>query len=746
MLSIHNGIAQGKITVKTAKDKTPLPSASVTFSTVDQVTHETFITDLDGNINIPQKFNKLSSFLITINYIGYISLTDTLKAYQNKTYFLALDVITINEVVITGQLKKTSANQSVHKVKIINRQQIEQQGAVSLKDALVNETNIRIAQDNVLGSSLKMQGISGQNIKILIDGVPVIGRLNGNVDVSQINLDNVERIEIIEGPLSVNYGTDALAGTINLITKKQPKDHYSATISSYYETVGQYNLTKELGWRGKNNSLSFSGGRNYFDGWSPNEEFQIIPKDFVANTTRFQSWKPKEQWFGRGHYIHYFKNNLKAIVSSSYFNENITNRGLPRGAYQETAFDDFYHTLRVDNSLTIDKEFTKKNDQNLNLIFAYNHFKRNKYTYYKDLRTLNQELTSPESQDTSVFNMYMARSTFSSKFSSKIAYQLGYDLRLEDSFGKRIKGGTQAIGDYAGFALVEYNPIKKLTIKNGVRYGYNTNYTHPLVPSINVLYKFKKISIRNSYARGFRSPSLKELHFDFVDINHNIQGNTNLGAETSNNYNASIDYQFEKGKQHFLTDVSIFYNDISNLITLVQADGSSFSYFNIEDYQTKGVQFNFRYSIKQLSWKIGGTYTGLYNTYSKTSNTSNFTYTPSLQSNIQYLFKKQKIDVALFYRYNGEVLGFYLDENEQIAQSKLGAYQTIDITVSKSFWKNRIKWILGVKNLLDVQNISMVGNTGTAHSSNSGFVPMNWGCSYFTSLKINLNESLFTKI
>merc|ERR1711965_356759 len=99
--------------------------------------------------------------------------------------------------------------------------------AVTLKDVLVNQNNIRVAQDNVLGSSMSLQGMSGQNIKILIDGIPVIGRLNGNIDISQINLNTIERIEIIEGPLSVNYGTDALAGTINLISQKNKKNGFS---------------------------------------------------------------------------------------------------------------------------------------------------------------------------------------------------------------------------------------------------------------------------------------------------------------------------------------------------------------------------------------------------------------------------------------------------------------------------------------------------------------------------------------
>ena len=124
------------------------------------------------------------------------------------------------EVVVTGLISETTAENAIHKIRIIGSKELNSGLFLDLGSALSKELNINLTQDNVLGSSISIQGVSGQNVKILIDDVPVIGRLNGNIDLSQISLSNIERIEIIEGPLSTIYGTDALAGTINIITKK----------------------------------------------------------------------------------------------------------------------------------------------------------------------------------------------------------------------------------------------------------------------------------------------------------------------------------------------------------------------------------------------------------------------------------------------------------------------------------------------------------------------------------------------
>ncbi|MCC6769475.1 MAG: TonB-dependent receptor plug domain-containing protein, partial [Bacteroidia bacterium] len=199
----------------------------------------------------------------------------------------------IDTVVVTAQYAPGSVENAVHKVKVIGQEKIESMGAQNLRDVLSNEMNIRLSQDNILGSNMSIQGISGQNVKIMVDGVPVSGRLNGSIDLSQINLYNVERIEIVDGPLSVNYGTDALAGTVNIITKKGQARKFSFSNELYYESIGQYNANARLGLRKGRTVLALSGGRNFFDGWRNNDPLFYYNLNPVADSTRHADWKPK---------------------------------------------------------------------------------------------------------------------------------------------------------------------------------------------------------------------------------------------------------------------------------------------------------------------------------------------------------------------------------------------------------------------------------------------------------------------
>ena len=154
----------------------------------------------------------------------------------------------IKEVVVTGQLTERTVENAVHKIRVITGKKLKSGLFTDLGQALQKELNINLVQDNMLGSSASLQGLSGQNVKILIDDMPVIGRLNGSIDLSQISLNNIKRVEIIEGAMSTLYGTDALAGTINIITNKEPE--FNQSFNAYYETVGKYNadfvLAKKL--------------------------------------------------------------------------------------------------------------------------------------------------------------------------------------------------------------------------------------------------------------------------------------------------------------------------------------------------------------------------------------------------------------------------------------------------------------------------------------------------------------------
>jgi outer membrane receptor for ferrienterochelin and colicins len=511
-------------------------------------------------------------------------------------------------------------------------------------------------------------------------------------------------------------------------------------VNSYYETVGQYNMDTELGFKWKTNTVKVSGGRNYFDGWKPEDEFIQFPKSLPADTNRVLSWKPKEQLFGKVTLRKKIKRNTVGL-SSGYFREVLKNKGLPKTPYYESAFDDTYATRRWNNVLSFSRVPSKKSS--LNLLFAYNYYKRFKHTSFVDLTTLEKSITTNLSdQDTSFFDLYMARGTYNKAIdSSKINFSVGYDINIEKAKGARIVKRIQQIGDFAMFGSLEYNPFKGFVIRPGLRYSYNTSYKAPLTPSVNLKYKIKYYTIRGSYSKGFRAPSIKDLYFDFVDVNHDIQGNPDLTAENSDNFSLSLQAVKKVKRNQYKANTSLFYNDISDLITMALKEGSngSYSYFNLEQYKTMGMQIGGDLSIRYFKFSLVGTYTGRYNYLSDSIGVSVFNYSPQLRSNLNYKIKRNNLKFSLFYKYSGKVVGYYLDDEDEVKESLLGDFHTFDVTVSKGFWKNKVRWVIGCKNLFDVQSIQSTGDSGT-HSDNSGSTPMSWGRSIFTSIKIDINK------
>ena len=133
----------------------------------------------------------------------------------------AENLLPIEEVVVTGQFRPTSLKNSVYKVRTLDQQYIQRRATTDDMATLLNmELGIRFNNDLTLGESdIQLMGVSGQNVKVLIDGVPMIDRGSTKQSLSQIDINTIERIEIVEGPVSVMYGTDALAGVINIITQ-----------------------------------------------------------------------------------------------------------------------------------------------------------------------------------------------------------------------------------------------------------------------------------------------------------------------------------------------------------------------------------------------------------------------------------------------------------------------------------------------------------------------------------------------
>lgn len=730
-----------QIHVFSSKDSLRIPFASLL------IKNESFnyskTSNDEGIIQLTQKFPDTTNYIFIIQSFGFEKFTRNYTGAQinqlGKIYISPAN-INLDEVVITAQYEPTQADKSVQKIKIIGREKIQQMGAVNLRDVLSNQLNVRISQDNILGSGMNLQGIKGENVKILVDGVPMIGRLDGNIDLSQINMNNVERIELIEGPLSVQYGTNALAGTINIITKKTFAKRASVGITSYYESIGTYNLTGDAGFSKKGHNIQVSGGRNYFDGWNPADLPFYFPEARMADSLRYKQWKSKEQYFASAAYSYNFK-KAEIGLKSAYFDEVIYNRGYPRAPYGENAFDDYYYTKRIDNSFSFKSKLSSA--WSVNMLSAYNYYNRVKKTLYRDLTTLQDTLSGNSSdQDTSSFTLLMSRASFIRSLpNAKLSYEFGYDVNYESAFGRRIDKNLQYMGDYAVFATTEYKPVNSLVIKPGLRYAHNTVYKTPLVPSLNTKWTVSENhAIRASYARGFRAPTIKELYFLFVDVNHNIIGNSNLRSERSDNYALSYNYNRDIRKCKVRLDVNTFYNDIFNLINLAQVNSTEYSYINVGRYKTIGVQLENSLTFKRLFVQTGFNYTGRYNQLSESIDLPGFVYSPEVLANVSYKFTKLKATTALFFKYTGKQPGYAL-VGETINQTFIQSYQIMDATIGKFFWADRIQLSLGCKNIFNITNINSSMSAGGAHSSSSTSMPLSTGRNYFAKLTFNFSRS-----
>lgn len=720
------------ITVWDAETQKPIFDAHISAQWKEQNAIKTkyFITNNEGKAEV----SGMGKCLVMVSCIGYKNKVDSIDFSKQMEIRLERSNQILNEVEVVSNFLPQNTEASIQKVSIIDRDRIEKQGAVNLRDLLSNDLGIRVTQDNILGSAMTMQGVGGENVKILIDGVPVIGRLNGNIDLSQINLNNIERIEVIQGPASVSYGTNALGGIINLITKKKQKKSIEIGLNSYIESVGQYNFDGKAGFQLGNHNISVGGGRYFFDGFSPRG----------IDTTRAKQWNPKRQYFTDLNYTYFFK-QISLRYSGSYYNEVVQNKGIPMSPFFIYAFDEYYKTQRHTNTIFLSGFVKPKHHVDFTL--NYSGFIREREKFYKDLVTLNQVLNET---NTDKFDLIMSRGIYSYRLQSgKFVLQTGYDLNFETAKGPRIKNNYQEMGDVALFLSAEIIPHKTISIKPGLRYAYNTNYKAPIIPSLSLkIDPFKHFSLRASYSKGFRAPDLKELFFEFIDINHNVNGNPNLKAETSDNYTLNLSYKINKKDYAFVFEPSGFYNNIYNRITLVflgqNLSGGAPIYRNenIGRFESVGGQMNLGFNYKIFQLQAGYAYIGVKSHNISSANGDNrFMFTPEYRLNLSYNVKKWDLSVSTFVKHTATQPFLYADAENNIRQGSIAPFTSFDVNITKMFFKKSLQIGLFGKNLLNITNVLQSGtpNSG-AHQGNSGFSPVNWGRTFAISIRYNFTK------
>lgn len=678
---------------------------------LNDFTNEIGILDL-GELNY-------DTVIIKATHIGFMNYLDTVSnVYSVDTLKIQLEefAFPLNEVVITAQIEALAQRDAVNNIISISKSEIEELNSLNLSELLNQQALFDIQFDPALGSSIEMQGMSGNNINILVDGIPVIGRKGGQIDISQLNLSNIEKIEIVRGPASVSYGTNSTGGVINLITKRTI-DKNQIIFSNYFENIGlkQYNI--DINKKIKKQQFNVNIGHFDFLGLSD-------------DTLRTKDWKPKRQAFGQIMWVSKIRNN-NIRFKSYYFDEKLVelgNENFP--PFDGTAFDNHYLTVRNTNDLSIDR---KTENYSINTFISQSATKFKRVQYLVDLNSNEEENTNDldfNSED--LFSAWYLRSEYNRLNWDKISLQAGIESRSDLVSGSRIKSGKASTYEFSFFSKTELKLNQNLKSQLGIRVPYHSIYPAPVSPSFEMLYsRSSKLQYRVSYARGFRAPTIKELFMEFIDFNHNIVGNSELDAEYSHAFNSSIVYTpYQKNTKYIQIDIQGSLQYLNNRIGLAQIENTTgYTYFNVSNAKYYGLNTTIDSKVSKSSKiRLG------WNIYKTELNES---LDPTRFQNISFLYKyfnsQHKFGANINLKYTPEITSQRYIDNELVSV-KQEPFESINLNFNKTFIKLNSTLSFGIKNLTNLKNINSLG--GGIHSSSESI--LSWGRTFFINLKTTL--------
>ncbi len=596
-LSTAGGM-QGQIQLQSATDRSPIPGATIRSLSLDAA-GSAWASDAFGRFDASEHSGPFQ-----VSAIGFESISfhpDTLPhgvlQLQPATYALA-------QAVVTGQFTGHTDRDAVQSVRVINRTDIERIGAISLRDALLTQSSMNLQHDAQLGTNITMLGLSGRHVQVLVDGLPVVGRVDGNIDLDQLPLDQVQRIEIVEGPMSVEYGSEAIAGTINLITLGGAP--MASSLRLVGETVGRSQVLAR--WTVADGRLEGRASRTHFSGFNPD-----------GTEGRAALWKPKTQIGGELR-SHLTRSNLRATSSALYQHETLYSDGAVQYRQETRPINDtllgVFAVPFAQDAQFITRRAVLRNDvegERGQGFIAYSHYQRERTTSWIDFTDLSTApVTESGMNDTATFATWHSRASHQLPSGARWNATVGYDAQHETARGARIAGGRQSLTHAAVFASGEWQIGERFILRPGLRMMWNSAYDAPLIPSVHARWKSGPHRLRASFARGFRAPDLKELHFLFVDVNHNIAGSTDLRAEVSNAWQASYSADFLTERSLLRPSIQGFHNRVDDVIELglVDAESQLYTYLNLSQTTTTGATLSFRRASER--WTVEAQATGVH--------------------------------------------------------------------------------------------------------------------------------------
>lgn len=685
------------------------------------------------------------------------------------------DVVRTKDVIVTATRTEEEVKVVPQNVEVITSEDIEKLGATDVYQALKLASNVDVTRAGMAGHNVMIRGMSTNHTLILVNGMRRAGEdtsVTQNVyALDRLSLSDIERIEIVRGPASAQYGSDALGGVINIITKKsgvEPSVTVGAStgtssINNYYHiNFGkQGNFSGSLDMRFsklRKQMFEDSDGSNYY---GPTQDFHF---DGNFDLGRNQNLNVNLGYYHEKTSADYVdSSSVMPAGSSLQFSDAMPEITLTEDFVMESSKNkkEWYDFTRKDFSLAWTGK-TSKNDWMIRTYYSYLDKDNNLYNYRSDLPTLNGTMQmGPISRPISMPMEGMLGGMFPKYDWDKSKYKLfgiegkdtmaigedhlltfGAEYRTNKVEGTRMGNGgdnvhsedrwgngvlktkdysEKEVDTYAAYIQDEWMVNDKLLIIPSVRYDHDSSFGGETTPKIGATYFINDHNrFKANWGKSFKAPTISELYMSMTRAmgpsTVTVLGNPDLQPEEAESWDISYEYDDDKnwGK------ITYFENDVKNLITshALDADGYINEYINVDKAQINGVElelghhFNKNWTVKATSnWldAVDKADDSRLDNRAKNITTLQLMYDDLDPYGYSVVLWNQWVNK---YRYTtGGTMGGMSGNSE----SKDATYSTFNVTVNKKFGKgNRI--FAGCDNIFDEKNTNayLYGRTWVA--------------------------------
>ncbi len=578
----------------------------------------------------------------------------------------------MDEVVITANKYPQKQSSTGKVLTVINRSQLEKNTGRSLAQVLNEQAGIIVnGSQNPTGTNqlLYMRGAGAANTLILVDGVPAndASGITSEFDINHFNVDQIERVEILKGAQSVLYGSDAVAGVINIITKKQSSKKIAGVNAVL--AGGTYGTFKS--------SAGVSGSTDVF-------------------TYNLQYSKFKTDGFSSAQDVNDNNNFDKDGFNQDAVGLNITAKATKNWQLRLFGQYDKYKADIDDGAFTDDKNNTIKNKNLLVGLASVYQFNNGTLTTNLNLnntkRNLNDERNVPEDpNDYDPFNgVYKGKSIFADAYTNlnlqeHIGLLIGADLRnqkanIESTYGNLGEDSLKA-SQVSGYASLLVKNIGGFNAELGSRYTHHSAFGSAVTYSVNPSYLINsQVKLFANIATGFRAPALYNLASEY--------GNRNLKPERSNSYETGVQFFDKKNTANIrltyfnrtIKDVIIFKSLFAPPYAIYEnADKQKDHGFELEASWHPSEKWNITANYSFVDGKIetltgAGKDTSFYNLYRRPKNMLNATagYKANkklfVSAGVKWVDKRQDL--------------FFNNNTFETEKKELDAYYTLDAYIS----------------------------------------------------------------